>query len=40
VPAAALGLAGGIFLDRYLNQAVFRKIVLGTLILLGINLLL
>ncbi len=40
VPAAALGLAGGIFLDRYLNQTVFRKIVLGTLILLGINLLL
>ena len=38
VPLVLLGAAGGFFLDRFINAAVFRKIVLGLLLVLGISL--
>lgn len=37
-PAMALGLFAGIYLDRYINPATFRILVLGLLILVGLNL--
>lgn len=37
-PAMALGLLAGIYLDRYINPATFRTLVLGLLILVGLNL--
>lgn len=38
VPLVLLGAAGGFFLDRFINAAVFRKIVLGLLLVLGFSL--
>lgn len=38
MPFVILGAFSGFYLDRYLNAALFRKIVLGLLLLLGINL--
>jgi hypothetical protein len=40
LPFVLLGAATGFYLDRFINAAVFRKIVLGLLLILGINLLL
>ena len=40
LPAVALGFVAGQSLDRWLNPEVFRKIVLGVLIVLGIRLML
>jgi uncharacterized membrane protein YfcA len=40
IPFVLLGAFSGFYLDRYLNPALFRKIVLGLLLLLGINLVL
>lgn len=37
-PAMALGLLAGIYLDRYINPATFRALVLALLILVGLNL--
>lgn len=39
IPAVILGLMGGLYLDRFVKQATFRRIVLVALILLGLNLL-
>lgn len=38
LPGILLGLAAGIALDRYINPALFRRIVLLLLIVLGLNL--
>jgi uncharacterized protein len=38
VPFVLIGAALGFYLDRYINAAVFRKIVLGLLLVLGVNL--
>ena len=38
VPLVLVGAALGFYLDRYINAAVFRKIVLGLLLILGLNL--
>jgi uncharacterized membrane protein YfcA len=38
VPAIGLGFVAGTWLDRYLNPAVFRKVVLVLLVLLGLRL--
>ncbi len=38
VPFVLIGAAAGFYLDRFIDTAVFRKIVLGLLLLLGINL--
>ncbi len=40
LPFVLLGAAAGFFLDRFISAAVFRKIVLGLLLILGINLVL
>ena len=40
VPASLLGLAVGLWLDRFINQELFRKLVLYLLLLLGLGLLL
>lgn len=37
-PFVILGAFAGFYLDRYLNAAVFRKIVLGLLFIMGLNL--
>jgi uncharacterized membrane protein YfcA len=39
VPAIALGLVAGLVLERFINPAVFRRMVLGLLILVGLRLL-
>jgi uncharacterized membrane protein YfcA len=38
VPFVLIGAVAGFYLDRFINPAVFRKIVLGLLLILGINL--
>ncbi len=38
VPAIGLGFVAGTWLDRYLNPALFRKVVLVLLVLLGLRL--
>jgi uncharacterized membrane protein YfcA len=38
LPFVLLGAFAGFYLDRFINPAVFRKIVLGLLLILGINL--
>ena len=38
IPFVLLGAAAGFYLDKFINPALFRKIVLGLLLLLGINL--
>jgi len=40
VPFVLLGAAAGFYLDRFINPDRFRKIVLGLLLILGINLIL
>ncbi len=40
LPAAGLAMLAGFSLDRYINPAVFRRIVLALLVVLGIRLLL
>jgi uncharacterized membrane protein YfcA len=39
LPAMGLGLWSGFRLDRYLSPVIFRKVVLGLLVLLGLSLL-
>jgi hypothetical protein len=39
LPGMALGIPAGLALDRVVDAALFRKIVLGMLVLLGLNLL-
>ncbi len=38
IPFVLVGSVAGFFLDRFINPAFFRKIVLGLLLILGINL--
>ncbi|MFL7839504.1 MAG: sulfite exporter TauE/SafE family protein [Candidatus Promineifilaceae bacterium] len=38
LPLVLIGAGGGFFLDRYINAAVFRKIVLALMLVLGISL--
>ena len=38
IPFVLLGALAGFYLDRYINPSVFRKMVLGLLLVLGINL--
>jgi hypothetical protein len=38
LPAVAIGMIAGLFLDRFLNPALFRKIVLLMLIVLGLRM--
>ena len=38
IPFVLLGAVSGFYLDRFINPAVFRKIVLVLLLILGINL--
>lgn len=38
IPFVLLGAAAGFYLDRFINPTLFRKIVLGLLLVLGINL--
>jgi uncharacterized membrane protein YfcA len=38
LPAIGLGLLAGISLDRYLNPEIFRKVVLGLLVVMGVRL--
>jgi hypothetical protein len=38
LPFVLLGAVTGFYLDRFINAAVFRRIVLGLLLILGINL--
>ena len=38
IPFVLIGAVAGFYLDRFINPAVFRKIVLGLLLILGINL--
>jgi len=38
LPGMALGIPAGLALDKVINAALFRKIVLGMLVLLGLNL--
>jgi uncharacterized membrane protein YfcA len=38
IPFVLAGALAGFYLDRFINPAVFRKIVLGLLLILGINL--
>ncbi|MFC2054825.1 sulfite exporter TauE/SafE family protein [Chloroflexota bacterium] len=38
VPAIGLGIVAGTWLDRYLNPALFRKVVLVLLVLMGLRL--
>ena len=38
IPFVLMGALAGFYLDRFINPAVFRKIVLGLLLILGINL--
>ena len=38
IPFVLTGSMAGFYLDRFINPAVFRKIVLGLLLILGINL--
>ena len=38
IPFVLIGATAGFYLDRFINPAVFRKIVLGLLLILGINL--
>ena len=38
VPAIGLGFVAGTWLDRYLNPAIFRKVVLVLLVLMGLRL--
>lgn len=38
IPLVLLGALVGFYLDRFINAAVFRKIVLGLLLVLGVNL--
>ena len=38
VPFVLIGAMAGFYLDRFINPAVFHKIVLGLLLILGINL--
>jgi len=38
LPLVLIGAGGGFFLDRYINATVFRKIVLGLMLVLGISL--
>lgn len=38
IPFVLLGAAAGFYLDRFINPVLFRKIVLGLLLVLGINL--
>ena len=38
IPFVLIGSLAGFYLDRFINPAVFRKIVLGLLLILGINL--
>lgn len=38
VPFVLAGALAGFYLDRFINSAIFRKIVLGQLLILGINL--
>lgn len=38
VPFVLLGAFGGFYLDQFINAAVFRKIVLGLLLVLGVSL--
>jgi uncharacterized membrane protein YfcA len=40
LPSVLLGAVAGFYLDRFINADVFRKIVLGLLLILGINLVL
>ena len=40
IPACALGLSAGLSLDRFLNQRIFRKLVVILLLVLGIGLVL
>ena len=40
LPGMALGIPAGLALDKVVNTALFRKIVLGLLVLLGLNLIL
>lgn len=39
IPAALIGVWAGVYFDKYINPEKFRKIILWTLILLGIRLL-
>jgi uncharacterized membrane protein YfcA len=38
VPLVVIGAAGGFFLDRFIDAVIFRKIVLGLMLVLGISL--
>jgi uncharacterized membrane protein YfcA len=38
IPFVVVGSVAGFYLDRFINPAVFRKIVMGLLLILGINL--
>jgi uncharacterized membrane protein YfcA len=38
IPFVLIGALAGFYLDRFINPALFRKIVLGLLLVLGINL--
>jgi len=38
IPFVVMGALAGFYLDRFINPAIFRKIVLGLLLILGINL--
>ena len=38
IPFVLIGSVAGFYLDRFINPAIFRKIVLGLLLILGINL--
>ncbi len=38
IPFVLIGALTGFYLDRFINPAIFRKIVLGLLLVLGINL--
>ena len=40
LPFVLAGAAAGSYLDRFIDRALFRKLVLGLLLLLGINLML
>jgi uncharacterized membrane protein YfcA len=38
IPFVLVGSVAGFYLDRFINPTLFRKIVLGLLLILGINL--
>jgi uncharacterized membrane protein YfcA len=38
IPFVLIGSLAGFYLDRFINPAIFRKIVLGLLLILGITL--